>query len=89
MNNLSSKEILIKTLKNITYKLEHEDDNKNIWLPGEKLKTIKYVFDLNNTNSKSLSDNDSSDNNSFENDSFEKDLEYISLAWYLKNISST
>lgn len=79
MNNLSSKEILIKTLKNITYKLEHEDDNKNIWLPGEKLKTIKYVFDLNNTNSKSLSDNDS----------FEKDLEYISLAWYLKNISST
>ena len=33
MNNLSSKEILIKTLKNITYKLEHEDDNKNICPP--------------------------------------------------------
>ena len=47
MNNSTSKQIVINTLKNILYKFENEDENDN-WEPGEKLKTIEKKLQMCN-----------------------------------------
>ena len=71
MNNSSSKQIVINTLKNILYKFENEDFDDN-WEPGEKLKTIAFVFDIiSKSNENLIVDNQ---------------LEYISLGWYIKHL---
>ena len=71
MNNSSSKQIVINTLKNILYKFENEDYDDN-WEPGEKSKTIAFVFDIISKSNENLIVN--------------KQLEYISLGWYIKNL---
>lgn len=74
MNNLSSKQIVINTLKNILNKFENEDQ-KDDWEPGEKLKTIAFAFDIiSKTNNNLIVDNQS---------------EYISLGWYIKNLKNS
>ena len=75
MSNLTSKQIVINTLRNILYKFENEDNN-NIWKYDEKLKTIAFVFDLISSNS---------ENNT---PIIDKQLEYITLGWYISNISN-